>query len=130
MLTKLSHVMCMVTNMDASVAFYRDVCGLKPKHTSEHWSEFYLGDGSLLALHPVREGHRSGERLGQQGKGWTLEFLTEDLASVRKRLQTTKVNVAPDYHEIPGGVLLSFEDPDGNPIDVGQMGISLKDLEK
>lgn len=52
MFDKLGVVMVVVSEMERSVAFYRDVLGLKLRYQTPYWSEFDVG-GVTLALHPA-----------------------------------------------------------------------------
>lgn len=111
--------------MDRSVAFYRDVLGLAVRFSSPYWSEVKIGDANL-GLHPALEG--SAEPLGQYGKGWMLGLQTDDIRALRARLTEYGASIRGEYHDVPGGVVLDFSDPDGNPIEAIQMGITSKDL--
>ena len=44
------YVIVFVSDMDRSVAFYRDVLGFPVKHQSHKWTEFGTGE-TTLALH-------------------------------------------------------------------------------
>jgi lactoylglutathione lyase len=44
------YVIVFVSNMDKSVAFYRDILGFSVKHQSHKWTEFSTGE-TTLALH-------------------------------------------------------------------------------
>ncbi len=46
----LGYIVVFVSDMDKSVAFYRDVLGFPLKHQSHKWTEFGTG-GTTLALH-------------------------------------------------------------------------------
>jgi len=54
---RLKTVVLPVPNMDAAVAFYRDVLGLAPASVSPWWSELDTG-GVRVALHPAHPGLR------------------------------------------------------------------------
>jgi predicted enzyme related to lactoylglutathione lyase len=56
---RLTHVIKFVADMDAAVAFYRDVVGLQLKFQSPEWTEFGAGETSL-ALHPASDDHPAG----------------------------------------------------------------------
>jgi lactoylglutathione lyase len=53
MFSKVDYVMVNVSDMNRSVAFYRDTLGLSVKFESPGWSEFQTG-ATTLALHLVR----------------------------------------------------------------------------
>jgi predicted enzyme related to lactoylglutathione lyase len=111
--------------MDRSVAFYRDVVGLEPGYATPYWSDFKLGTGKL-GLHPPRE--NAEPPFGIPGKGWVLGFAVADIAGFRTRLEAAGTAIVGDYHDVPGGVILEFTDPDGNTLQATQRGISTKDL--
>jgi predicted enzyme related to lactoylglutathione lyase len=118
-------IICQTSDMDRSVAFYRDVLGLTPGHLTPYWSDFTLGD-IRIGIHPPFQGSTPPYALPQ--KGWILGLDVDDLKALRKRLEEAGARINGDYHDIPGGVILDFEDPDGNALEAGQTGISAKDL--
>lgn len=76
-MTKLSHIIEFVADMDRAVAFYRDVIGLPLKFQSPEWNEFATGE-TTFALHPASDKNAAGKiELGlsvsfhteMQGKG-------------------------------------------------------------
>jgi catechol 2,3-dioxygenase-like lactoylglutathione lyase family enzyme len=81
---RITYAIVFVSDMQRSVAFYRDVVGLPLEFESSHWSEFSTGDATL-ALHAseLPGGHRDDPeamppgrcRLGLGWKIWTL-FMT------------------------------------------------------
>jgi lactoylglutathione lyase len=48
--TKIDYTMVVVSDMERSVAFYRDKLGVPLKFQSPEWTEFQTG-GTTLALH-------------------------------------------------------------------------------
>lgn len=114
------------SDMDRSVAFYRDVLGLTPGMLSAYWSEFHVGENKI-ALHPVLSGHEGP--VGKAGCGWYLSFITDDLKLLRQTLQDAGARITDDYHDVPTGVVLTFEDPDGNPMQAIQLGAKRADLD-
>ena len=51
---RVNYAIVFVSDMDRSVAFYRDVIGLQPKFETPEWTEFAT-DGAALALHTSHE---------------------------------------------------------------------------
>lgn len=49
----LSVVILLVSEMERSVKFYRDVLNLPIKSQSDDWTEFF-GSGTVIALHPAK----------------------------------------------------------------------------
>jgi catechol 2,3-dioxygenase-like lactoylglutathione lyase family enzyme len=99
MFDKFELVMVIVSDMDRSVAFYRDVLGLKLLFQSPQWSQFDVG-GVGLGLHP------QGKDVDVQPKtGISFGFSTPDIektlvdlaskgAKVTKREKDDHVNLA------------------------------------
>ena len=123
MLKRLSTIICWVSDMERSVSFYRDVCGLTARSISPQWSDFDLGNGVTLGLHPA--GARGQEA---SGGGWTIGFDVDRIADVKARLEAAEATIHGDYHDIPGGVILDFEDPDGHALEAMQLGITAEGL--
>ena len=125
MIQGLHTIWCQTSDMERSVAFYRDVLGLKPGYVSEHWSEFDLGNGKL-ALHHQLEGAQSP--LGSYLKGWVVGIQTDDVVGLRSKLESLGVKLHGGLHDIPTGVIFDFEDPDGNVLEAVQPGVTTQDL--
>lgn len=111
--------------MDRAVAFYREALGLVPGYASPHWTEFDLGNGKIALHCRLAEGEG---RLGNPDGGWVLGVSTADIRALRERLETARAAISGDYHDTPGGVVLSFADPDGNPIQAIEPGRTAADL--
>jgi len=118
-------ILCQVEDMDRAVAFYRDTLGLQPGNVSPYWSDFQLG-GITIGLHPPMRG--SSPPYAVPLKGWILGVQTDDLAELRARLTATGAVINGDYHDVPGGVVLDFADPDGNAIEAIQTGATAAGL--
>ena len=125
MIEGLHTIWCQTSDMDKSVAFYRDILGLAPSIQSPYWSQFDLEGGSI-GLHPPVEG--SSPPFAQNKKGWVLGVRTLDLAALRSHLEAARVDVDAEYHETPGGAIFGFRDPDGTPIQAIQIGAKIADL--
>lgn len=119
MIKRVSTVICQVSDMDRSVGFYRDQLGLTPGMVSPWWSTFSIGD-TQIGLHPsFAEAPR--------GAGWVLGLEVDDLAGLRKHLEAAGTDCAP-YHDIPGGCVMDFADPDGHAIQAMQSGVKAEEL--
>lgn len=116
---------CQTSDMDRSVAFYRDVLGLKPAVVSPYWSHFEL-EGGALGLHPPLEGAAPPYAVAK--KGWVVGVRTPDVKALRERLVAAGADVDADYYELPQGTTITFRDPDGNPIQAVQLGVKKADL--
>ena len=110
-MTTMSYAIAFVSDMDASVRFYRDRVGLPLKFQSPEWTEFATGP-TTLALHRASEAHPAGEvRLG---------FTVPDVQAFHQRLAAEDVTFTqpPRVREREGIVLAEFLDPDGAPCSV------------
>lgn len=120
MTLSVSTLLCPVQNMDRAVSFYTSVFGVDPVVVSPYWSEFHVG-GMRVGLHPPLAD-------GDSGAGWVVCLSCEDLLSFRTRLDSLGVWRAKQFHDIPGGCVLDFHDPDGNPLQAMQSGVASYEL--
>lgn len=114
----LRTVIYQVSDMDRSVAFYNRVLGLELEMATPHWSSLVCGD-VRIGLHPPFTGQTAP--YGGGGKGWLLNFEVNDIENAREALAKAGIKMSKELHEIPGGVVLDLEDPDGNNIQLVQM---------
>ncbi len=120
MLKQISTLMVSVQEMPRAVGFYRDVLGLPLQVESPAWSQFDIGNGTILGLH-------SGG-MGDARSGWLPSFEVDDIRNVREKVIDGGSTIARDFHDTPGGVTLEFTDPDGNVIGVINQGVTCSDL--
>lgn len=104
-------------DVGAVVRFYSEVLGATVEAESEQWSQVRIGGVSLGI-------HASPATIEM----WMPSFRVPDIAAVRVALEASGTPILRDYHDIPGGVVLAFQDPAGNPLQVVQLGISADDL--
>ncbi len=107
---------CWVKNMDASLAFYEGVLGLEFDIKSQYWSQFVVS-GQTFGLHPGAKGESQG--------GWILGLEVSDIKSAKDHLIAGNVLIYEDFHQTPGGVVLTILDPDNNQIQLIQRGLKL-----
>jgi len=119
----LDTLMIEVTDMPRLVGFYRDAVGLSLEVESPGWSSFSLGGGASLGLHIARS--PSGEK---GGRGWVPGLRVEDIKATKDRIVESGGREAGGYHDIPGGVILDLQDPEGNVFEVVQHGVTCADL--
>ena len=122
MLKNLSSLMVYTHDMSRAVTFYRDTLGFKLDMESPFWSQFDLGDGLILGL------HHANAATPRPAGGWAPTFNVEDVVATKQGVLSAGSFLTSDYHDIPGGVVLTFSDPDGNEITVEQAGITCADL--
>jgi catechol 2,3-dioxygenase-like lactoylglutathione lyase family enzyme len=101
-----------VKNLEAGVAWYRDVLGFEPLYVREDiaWGELQTG------VAKVNVGLSQVEEPGGKG-GATLTFGVTDIDAAKAALDAKGVRQDGPIQEIPGMVrLLTFYDPDGNAL--------------
>lgn len=112
-----------VSDMERSLAFYRDLLGLPLKFGSPGWSEFNNG-GTTLALHrhlhpqADREHAAAGHATAGQA---TLIFVVDDLQSTYETLNARGANFTLAPQQQPTGLTFAIlPDPDGFTITLQQ----------
>jgi lactoylglutathione lyase len=106
-----------VSDMDAAVAFYRDVLGLTLRFQSPGWTELAT-DGATLALHAARAPAPQG---AQQRAGTVrIGFDVDDLAAFHARMLAHGVACAQEPKLQFGAKLAEYVGPDGMVFSVGE----------
>ncbi|HTW83580.1 MAG TPA: VOC family protein [Candidatus Sulfotelmatobacter sp.] len=106
--TGLAFIMYPVTDMDRSVAFYRDQIGIAPTDVaSSFWTEFDV-DGQTFGIGTF-------EQVGTPGTGNALALEVDDIAAAHGRLAERGVEIT-DPHELPACWISMVRDPDGNQV--------------
>lgn len=122
MFSKVDYIMVNVSDMDRSVAFYRDTLGISIKFDSPGWSEFLTGE-STLALHlSSASGDQQGQRRGPCSGTTSLGFSVKDLDATVAVLQSRGAHfVMPPMDQPDQGIRLAVcVDPDGLSISFAQ----------
>jgi len=101
-----------VTDLERSIAFYRDVLGLRV--VSRDYVVRFDVDGVLFELVPVSQ----GQQVFGSGNA-RLCFKVEDIRRTVSQLQQRGVACSEVKSE-PGGLLAFFKDPDGNELCLWQ----------
>src|SRR5437588_4025668 len=117
---QLDYVIVYVSDMQRSLAFYRDVLGLTLKFTSPGWTEFVTGS-TTVALHTAR-GEKSAEVPSLPPAGQAqLGFMVDDLQATYEALKAQQVFFSLPPTKQHSGVTLSVShDPDGLGITIQQ----------
>lgn len=101
-----------VKDLNAAVAWYRDVLGFEPLYVAEDiaWSELTTGVARVtVGLSQTEAGGGAG--------GATLTFGVKDIVGASAALKAKGVRTDGDIQHIPGLVkLLTFFDPDNNAL--------------
>ncbi len=107
---KIRYVIKYVADMDAAVAFHRDVLGLPLRFSSPHWSELD-GGGVTLALHVASP---------DKPAGWTqIGYHAEDLDAFHAAAAAQGVTFTVAPREEHGQRLARFLDSEGAECGVG-----------
>jgi catechol 2,3-dioxygenase-like lactoylglutathione lyase family enzyme len=119
-LERLDHVAVTVTDVDSSIAWYRDVLGLKHVH-EEEWGRHpaFLTSGSTgLALFPAKgsgpppKGHPDGLAM------WHVAFRADrrNFDAAREELDTRSIRYNFSDHGLAHSIY--FHDPDGHLVEI------------
>ena len=112
------HATVYVSNMDSAIRFYTEVLGLKlTNRFGNHWATVLAGQTLLIGLHPwsakyPRPGTKGSVQIG------LVVSRDEPIGDLAARLRRQGVEVS-DIIKSEEANYISFADPDGNPIYVG-----------
>ena len=109
---KLSAVILLVSDMNRSVQFYKDILNIPIKKRSDEWTEFFNKE-TVLALHPAK----NKEKL-KSGQHILIGFSASDFDQTIKNLQEKKVSFFKNPREEGFGKHAIIEDPDGHLISI------------
>jgi len=119
-MTKFSHTVVFVRDMDRSVKFYRDALGLPLRFESPEWAEFATGSCSL-ALHKAAEGIAPAVSVEHIPAGHChVGFTVTDLDEFHKRLVGHGTKCLQEPKKESFGRMAVYADPDGLPVGVTQ----------
>lgn len=124
MFGKLGLVMVVVREMERSVAFYRDVLGLKPLIVQSNWSQFDAGN-IIIGLHPEGEEVKVSPTSGMS-LGIYVDDMDKAVAEIRRRFG--KIAVGP--RQDPFGRWALVFDPDGYSVQIIEMARGLRAAHK
>ena len=122
MLDKIEHVALAVSDLEASVAHYRDVWGLPESHREVVEDQgveevmLPLGDSFLQLISPVDDDTTVARFLERRGEGLHhIAYEVEDLAATLERLRANNVPLIDQRPRRGGrGHLVAFVHPKGN----------------
>jgi len=115
---RLSYAIVFVSNMSASVRFYRDVVGIPLKYETPEWSEFAT-QGATFALHASRGASAADANVkaaGQCRPGFTVP----DVTAFHERMVNAGVPCTQAPRNEFGVTLAQYADPDGLEFSVSE----------
>ena len=109
---QLDHVYYWTADMDAAVAFYGDVLGLRlVRRDGSNWAVFDAG-GRMFALHGAIEGRP------MKPGGATAVFAVDDLDAAKRSLDGKGIDLGHEGQVEGYARFASFLDPDGNTVQL------------
>jgi lactoylglutathione lyase len=113
---KIGAVILLISYMETSTKFYRDVLNLPIKSQSKDWTEFFNRE-TVLALHPARKAQLQSSTQGKVLVG----FMVSDSEAEVEQLQRKNVKFFKRLKDEPFGKHAIIEDPDGHLISLAEM---------
>ncbi len=117
---RVNYAIVFVSNMERSVAFYRDLFGLPLRFESSHWTEFAT-EGATLALHASDGPALAKDRAAVESPGSCRPGLSvQNLDEFHRRMIAGGVTCLEEPKVVFGSRLAQYRDPDGLSISVGE----------
>ena len=110
MINKISFISYFVSDLQRSIAFYRDLLGLKLLLNNDAWAEFNI-DGQRLAIHEKK----NNTSLNNQSSA-TVYFEANPIEKVVEALESKGIIFNGEIEVYPYGKLILFSDPDNNSL--------------
>jgi ureidoacrylate peracid hydrolase len=113
--TGFGHLLLMVGDIDRSTDFYVNLLGFtrrvaKPLQDGRAFTPFHHGFALITGRGP---GHRQIDHIA---------FEVADVRRLRDQLHAAAVPFFQDLHDGPYGLTIYVEDPDGNKVELYQVG--------
>jgi len=121
----LHQTLLMVSDLDASVAFYRDLVGLSIGEAGEGNVEFETGESTLVLESDFDQEVLDAFGLKQPGEergmGVIVAIEVADVEAVYNRARAAEVAIRMDPREVPWGRrMMLLSDPDGYAVEVSR----------
>jgi lactoylglutathione lyase len=117
-MTTLRYTLIFVSDMERSVAFYRDVLEWPLQSQSPEWTEFAT-EGTILALRYARKPSGAAAVQGEIAGRCQLSFWVEDVEAFHEAMVArATLCIQPPREVTFGGKLAIYADPDGLPFSV------------
>jgi catechol 2,3-dioxygenase-like lactoylglutathione lyase family enzyme len=118
---KIGVVILLVSNMERSIEFYKNMLGLPLKNNSHEWAEFFK-DGTTLALHPMKK--KLKEQAGS-AVGMLVGFMVSNMDETYQNLKRKNVKFLKEPKEESFGKHAIILDPDGYMISIAQLRVKV-----
>jgi lactoylglutathione lyase len=112
---KVGAVILLVSDMERSVKFYRDVLNIPIKSQSEDWTEFF-DSGTVIALHPAKKKTKIST-----GVGVLIGFMVNNFDLTINKLKQKNVKFFKEPKQESFGKHAIIGDPDGHLISIAQI---------
>jgi lactoylglutathione lyase len=112
---KIGAVILLVSDMENSTRFYRDVLNLPIKSQSKDWTEFFNRE-TVLALHPARKAQQSSSQ-----EKVLVGFMVSDLEAQVQLLEKKNIKFFKRLTDEPFGKHAIVEDPDGHLLSLAEI---------
>ena len=117
-MTKLSYALVFVSDLERSVAFYRDVLDWPLTRRSPERMEL-AGEGTTLALHHASRQSGAAAVQGEIAGRCQLGFWVEDVEAFHEEMVARgTLCIQPPTEDASGAKLAVYADPDGLPFSV------------
>jgi lactoylglutathione lyase len=117
---QLGHVILYVSDLAASVAFYRDVAGLEHRFTDAGYAEFGTG-ATRFALYEQRRAEWLTGHPVRPGPAGEIVLVVEDVDAVAAGLRARGIRLLAEPADRPWGHrTLHVADPDGFVVEFAQ----------
>jgi lactoylglutathione lyase len=122
MFTQVDYIMLMVSDMQRSIHFYRDLLGIALKFETPEWTEFQTG-ATILALHGGASPNKSANQMeGQVAGSCSIGFNVSNIEETYEQLKSKGVRfvMPPTDREEEKIKLAVAIDPDGLPVSFAE----------
>ena len=117
---RIGYVILYVSDLDASIAFYRDVVGLPYRFTDAGYAEFGT-DGTRFALYERRRAEWLTGRPVTPGPAAEIVLLVDDVDAEAARLESLGTTILTGPADRPWGHrTIHLADPDGFVVELAQ----------